>query len=317
MKTKFLLFSFTILTLIFSACASATPVPPAATSAPIVPVTGASTSTPVAAPISEPVVVNVGQNASLGSFLVDTKGITLYIFANDTANVSNCSGTCVTNWPPLLTKGTPVAGTGLADSLLGTITRSDGSLQVTYNSMPLYYFAGDKAAGDIKGQGVKNIWFVIDPTGKPVTGIAGAVNSNSSSGALLNIGQNASLGSFLVDSKGMTLYIFLNDTPNVSNCSGTCATNWPPFLTNGVPVAGTGLNASLLGTINRADGSNQVTYNGWPLYYFAGDKAVGDIKGEGVKNLWYVITASGASAAPAAPAAPAPTATSSSSYSQY
>lgn len=293
MKTKFLLFSLTVLALVVSACGAATPIPATPTSAPTaaVPVTG---STPVGQ-AGGPATVNVSQNSALGSFLVDSKGMTLYMFKNDAANTSNCSGSCATNWPPLLTNGAPVAGTGVDASLLGTITRSDGGTQVTYNGLPMYYFAADKAAGDTKGQGVKNIWYVVDPTGKPVTAAPAAAGSGSGSagGAMVNVSQNAALGSFLVDSKGMTLYLFTKDTPNTSNCYTGCIAYWPPLLTNGSPVAGTGVTATLLGTTTRTDGSTQVTYNGWPLYYYIGDKAAGDTTGENVQNVWFVITPAG------------------------
>jgi predicted lipoprotein with Yx(FWY)xxD motif len=107
------------------------------------------------------------------------------------------------------------------------------------------------------------------------------------------VGQNSSLGSFLVDSQGMTLYLYTKDTPNTSNCYGGCATAWPPLLTTGAPTAGAGVDDSKLGTTTRTDGSTQVTYNGWPLYYFAGDHAAGDTTGEGKGGVWYVITPDG------------------------
>jgi predicted lipoprotein with Yx(FWY)xxD motif len=298
MKTKFLLFGLTLLALIVSACGAATPAPVVPTAVPIVPVTGLATDTPVPA-TSVPAApsgttVNVGQNAPLGSFLVDSKGMTLYIFTKDAANTSNCSGTCANNWPPLLTNGAPISGAGVSTGLLGTITRADGGTQVTYNSMPLYYFAADKAAGDTKGQAVKNVWYVIDPSGKSNTTAPAAAASGASGGAVVNDGQSASLGSFLVDSKGMSLYLFTKDTPNTSNCYGGCASYWPPLLTNGAPVAGTGVTASMLGTTKRTDGSMQVTYNGWPLYYYVSDKAAGDTTGENVQGVWFVITPAGA-----------------------
>jgi predicted lipoprotein with Yx(FWY)xxD motif len=121
-----------------------------------------------------------------------------------------------------------------------------------------------------------------------------APTANLPSGpASVGVSQNASLGSFLADSKGMTLYLYTVDTPNTSNCYGPCAVAWPPLLTSGAPVAGTGVTASLLGTTTRTDGSTQVTYNGWPLYYFATDKAPGDTTGENVQNVWFVITPAG------------------------
>ena len=112
--------------------------------------------------------------------------------------------------------------------------------------------------------------------------------------AVVNVGQNATLGSFLVDSKGMTLYLYTKDVPNTSNCYGGCATIWPPLLTTGAATAGAGVTASLLGTTKRTDGTTQVTYNGWPLYYYAGDKAAGDTTGENVQGVWFVITPAGA-----------------------
>jgi predicted lipoprotein with Yx(FWY)xxD motif len=312
MKNKLLLSGLTMLALIVSACASATPMPPAPTSAPVIPVTGLSTDTPAAAMPSGPAAVNVGQNATLGSFLVDSKGMTLYIYTKDTPNTSTCYGGCASYWPALLTAGAPVAGTGVTAGLLGTTARTDGTTQVTYNGWPLYYFVSDKAAGDTTGQGSKNVWYVIDPTGKSVTGVpvpaATAAPAAASAGSLVNLGQNSALGSFLVDSNGMTLYVFSNDTANTSNCSGTCSTNWPPLLTNGAPVAGMGVNAALLGSLTRADGGIQVTYNGMPLYTFAGDKAAGDTKGQAVKNVWHVLDPTGKPVMPAAPApAAAPT----------
>ena len=157
MKTKFFFFSLTILALILSACASATPAPK-----PAVPVTGLSNG---AANPSGPAAVNVGQNAALGSFLVDSKGMTLYLFTKDTPNTSNCYGSCATYWPPLLTKGAALAGNGVTASMLGTTARTDGTSQVTYNGWPLYYYASDKAAGDTTGENVKGVWFVVTPAG--------------------------------------------------------------------------------------------------------------------------------------------------------
>jgi predicted lipoprotein with Yx(FWY)xxD motif len=91
----------------------------------------------------------------------------------------------------------------------------------------------------------------------------------------------------------MTLYLYTKDTPNTSACYGGCATAWPPLLTSGTPTAGAGVTASLLGVTKRTDGTTQVTYNGWPLYYWAKDKAPGDTTGENVQNVWFVVTPEG------------------------
>ena len=107
--------------------------------------------------------VLLSSNASLGSFLVDSKGLTLYTYTKDTPGVSNCSGDCLTNWPALVSQGNLVAGSDVTGKL-GEITRSDGAMQVTYNDMPLYYFSGDTNPGDTTGQGKDDVWFVAPPT---------------------------------------------------------------------------------------------------------------------------------------------------------
>ena len=146
MKNKIMLSTLILLAIILSACASATP-------------------TPAASQPSGPATVDVSQNATLGSFLVDSKGMTLYIYTVGTPNTSNCYSTCAVAWPPLLTSGAPIAGTGVDASMLGTTTRTDGTTQVTYNGWPLYYFQTDKVAGDTTGENVQNVWFVITPAG--------------------------------------------------------------------------------------------------------------------------------------------------------
>jgi predicted lipoprotein with Yx(FWY)xxD motif len=102
----------------------------------------------------------------------------------------------------------------------------------------------------------------------------------------------SSLGPILVDAQGKTLYLFEADKNGKSACSGPCATTWPPLLSNGAPQAAMGASASLIGTTARSDGGSQVTYAGHPLYYFVGDKASGDVTGEGINGFgakWYVV----------------------------
>src|SRR4029079_4339628 len=97
-----------------------------------------------------------------------------------------------------------------------------------------------------------------------------------------------------VDHRGFTLYLFAQDTLNTSTCTGECAEEWPPLLiTNTLATtAVAGVDPLKLGTTMRADGSIQVTYNGWPLYYFDGDEQVGEVKGQG-KDEFYVISPAG------------------------
>jgi predicted lipoprotein with Yx(FWY)xxD motif len=176
---------------------AATSAPGAAATTVVTPTT-AATSTPAASssaagstpsaagtsPAAGAVSLAVGQNATLGSFLTDSQGHTLYVFMKDTSNTSTCTGNCAQTWPPFTSQGTPQAGSGVTASMIGTSSRSDGSTQVTYNGHPLYYYSGDKNMGDTNGQGVGGNWFVISPTGNLVqTGApGGAATSAPSSG---------------------------------------------------------------------------------------------------------------------------------------
>jgi predicted lipoprotein with Yx(FWY)xxD motif len=101
------------------------------------------------------------------------------------------------------------------------------------------------------------------------------------------------LGEVLVDAKGRTLYVFTKDKGDQSVCSGKCAVAWPALTVTGAATPGTGVEASLLSTSKQANGSSQVTYGGKPLYYFAGDKAPGDTKGQGLNGVWWVVKGDG------------------------
>jgi predicted lipoprotein with Yx(FWY)xxD motif len=98
-------------------------------------------------------------------------------------------------------------------------------------------------------------------------------------------------GTILVDGEGRTLYVFGNDEPGVSNCADACAEAWPPLV--GEPEAGEGVDEALLGTIEREDGETQVTVNELPLYYFAQDAAPGDTNGQGLNDVWWVVSPEG------------------------
>jgi predicted lipoprotein with Yx(FWY)xxD motif len=112
-------------------------------------------------------------STSLGMILVDGSGRTLYLFEKDQPNQSACAGACAAAWPVDPTSGAPKAGSGATASMLGTIKRSDGSTQVTYNKHPLYYYSGDSQTGQHNGQGVDAFgakWFAVTPAGGAVTG---------------------------------------------------------------------------------------------------------------------------------------------------
>jgi predicted lipoprotein with Yx(FWY)xxD motif len=118
------------------------------------------------------------ETSDLGDILVDGEGMTLYVFDNDTDENSTCYDDCEANWPPLTEEVT--AGEGVDESLLGTSERENGDTQVTYAGKPLYYFAGDQAAGDTNGQAVGDVWWVVGADGEAITGEGGAAAGGSS-----------------------------------------------------------------------------------------------------------------------------------------
>ncbi len=98
------------------------------------------------------------------------------------------------------------------------------------------------------------------------------------------------LGDIIVDDEGMTMYMFMPDAQgDTSQCVDACAEAWPPQVE--IAAVGDGLDMALVGTITRPDGTVQSTYNGWPLYYFSGDSAAGDVNGQGVNAVWWVLDA--------------------------
>ncbi|MCI0345627.1 MAG: hypothetical protein L0221_09325 [Chloroflexi bacterium] len=142
---------------------------------------------PSAGPSAEPsesaatgdvVTVEAVDDATLGAFLTDADGMTLYIFMNDSPDTSTCASGCVENWPPfVVAAGVSVEGGAGVSGEFGTITRADGTIQVTYDHHPLYHFAGDSAAGDTNGQAIGGLWFVA-----PVTTAAGSASESPGRG---------------------------------------------------------------------------------------------------------------------------------------
>ena len=106
-------------------------------------------------------------DTSLGDVLTDGDGKTLYMFDKDTQGTSVCEGDCLVAWPAL--EGEPDAGDGAQADLIGTIERSDGTTQATYAGHPLYDFVQDAEPGDVNGQGVEDVWWVLDAAGAPVS----------------------------------------------------------------------------------------------------------------------------------------------------
>jgi predicted lipoprotein with Yx(FWY)xxD motif len=223
---------------------------------------------------SDAPLVTVSSTPELGKFLVGKDGLTLYSFTPDPVNESTCYDKCAEAWPPLLVDSADkiTVGEGIPGTF-GTTTRKDNTLQVTYNGIPLYYWFRDKKAGDTTGIRVQRVWWLVPPaTAYPQ--------------------RLKDVGNVLVGDKGMTLYLFKKDAPDTSNCYDKCAENWPPLTVKDAADFIPGVNlVGKFGTAARKDGTLQVTYNGWPLYYYKNDKAIGDANGEGVGEVWYTIPA--------------------------
>ncbi len=232
-------------------------------------------------------------------YLTNSKGMTLYYFAKDVNGKSACTGGCARFWPPFHAASSSVPAS-LKSSALGTITRGDGSTQTTYDGWPLYTFSGDKAPGQMNGQGFKGVWFVATAPFYTV------MDGNSA----------AAGGNYLVDGNGRTLYYFTKDSANKSVCNGGCAKLWPPYDPASIKVTAN-LKSSDFSKITRADGSQQLAYKGHPLYHFVKDTARGEAGGQGFKKIWYVIDPSSFKAAAAGSGASTAVAQTSSSGSGW
>lgn len=221
-----------------------------------------------------PADVYVLRNDELGHILVGSAGLSLYLLTGDEpgSGISQCYDQCAENWPPLLVDSADdLVGDPRLLGVLGTIERTDDTIQVTYNGSPLYYWKGDAAPGDIDGEGRGDVWYTVSPE-------------------TVTIGTSDDLGNFLIAPNGMTLYLFTKDEEGVSNCADTCLENWPALtLFNGDRLAsGPGVEGKL-GTITRDDDKVQITYNGMPLYFFAEDEASGDTNGQDRGDVWFVV----------------------------
>lgn len=182
------------------------------------------------------------------------------------------------------------------------ITLTVNSADIVPNSMYYNLSVGGNYTPNSQGLQVTSGKLIHPIAGTPVAWVitspvsGSSTPSASSQSYTLNIASNPTLGKILVDSQGMTLYTFKNDTSGKSNCTGGCASLWPPLtVSNGAsPSAAPGITGTL-GVITRADGSQQVTYNGAPLYTYSKDTKPGDTNGQGYLQLWYVVPPSGSS----------------------
>lgn len=220
--------------------------------------------------------VRLSSNATFGNILTDSAGNTLYFFSPDVKGQSVCTGACLAAWPSFYTPKLTLDN-GLADSDFAVIQRVDGTPQITYKGWPLYYFANDTKAGQVNGDGLDNVWFVAKPDYSvmlaegPLKG-ADSLNYDSvghSSGTAVSV-------EYMTDPYGVTLYTFSHDSAGINKFTASDFSNnsvWPIYQLSAVGKVPSVLNPSNFAVIN-VYGKSQLTYNGWPLYYFGGDGGV-------------------------------------------
>ena len=312
--------------LVFSSPASAQtrPCSEDVTSAPTGPATVSVASTPAYGRV---LVVGSGSYAGCSLYLLTSDQLHALSGAqfacSDNANV--LSEPCDTGlWPALLTDGAPVAGRGVNPHLLGTVTRTDlpglpAVQQVTYAGQPLYRFFLDTAAGDTQGANLDDpvtsppgVWYLVNPRGgTPATGAAqlqletAPVGGTGPDQTVLAATMNNDFSVF--PDASFPVYTLSGHRSHAwgdarghergreSACQGQCAVYWPPVLTSARPEAGPGVDEHALGTIERSDGTHQVTYHGRPLYlfnndaYIAGVTGTKSINGAGADTPWGVF----------------------------
>ena len=229
----------------------------------------------------------------------------LYHLTTDPPRTTKCTGACAAVWPPVLSDEMPKSGPGIDSGALGLLRRPDGTHQVTYFGQPLYMFAFDLGAlapsGQTNGDNFIDpfafgVWYTLSPTGRPDPGAVSVQTESSPLGTIL---ATSAASPFNPGATTATVYAFSADTATKSNCDGRCARIWPPLLTSQPPVAGPGATPGLIGSIQRGDGSFQITYNSHPLYLFSqalDPSTAGEGKGALFGGTFHALTPAGAPA---------------------
>ncbi|MEU5048919.1 SCO0930 family lipoprotein [Streptomyces sp. NPDC021096] len=246
----------------------------------------------------------VREAADLGQVVTDDKGFTLYRFDKDTAKppASNCDGDCAKAWPPVPAEGAS-ASTGIDAAALGEVQRADGTKQLTLGGWPVYRYAKDAAPGETKGQGVGGTWNALAPDGKKAGGKKAEdpreqpkeQPKEQPAPEGVSVSDNPKLGRIVVDGKGRTLYRFDKDSawPMKFSCNDACLETWKPAK----PVDKDrikGIDAKLITTVTRPDGTKQLAVDCWPMYWFTGDEKAGDVNGQGKQGQWFAVDDKGA-----------------------
>ncbi|GAA4666112.1 SCO0930 family lipoprotein [Streptomyces chumphonensis] len=250
-------------------------------------------------------------DAELGEVVTDGAGWTLYRFEEDSAKppAATCEGDCAAAWPPVPADDAEAAA-GMDAELLGSVDRADGTRQLTLGGWPVYRYVKDARPGDVSGHGVGGTWNALAADGgragagarpedggeaaPPAGGAQESRGPEPGGDAALSAAEDPELGRIVRDAEGRTLYRFDQDTawPMASNCTGSCLETWKPAAPVDVRAL-EGVDPELVTTLERPDGSEQLSIDCWPVYWYTGDAEPGDTAGHGVGGTWHAVTPDG------------------------
>jgi predicted lipoprotein with Yx(FWY)xxD motif len=237
-------------------------------------------------------VVKVVQTAG-GPVIANGAGMTLYVFVDDllTTAPSACIGDCRNDWPPAMARGKVHVGAGITGRI-GTVDRFGQGRQLTMDGRPLYTFSGE-GPGQLRGNGVGNLWWSMTPTGLAATAYPSDKSTYGPPASTTLTVVHTQFGPVVANSRGQVLYDYTDDTTTTSACQAQwCLVDWPPLQAQGAPTAVAAIIANIT-VINGAGGEPQVALDGHPLYTFAGDLHSGDTTGQGIGSDWYLVSPSG------------------------
>ena len=254
--------------------------------------------------VPDPFALKLATSATLGSYLTDKAGNALYSFAMDANGVNNCTAGCTAAWPIFsfsgLTQANLVTGLVLAD--FDSITSASGK-QLTYKGWPLYYYAPGgvrEASGKTTGDSIGGLWFVAKPDYTIMLAKLQLVGNDSKNyivSATNVYSEGLGATTYFTDAMGRTLYSFSKDSLNINkftNATFSNNVNWPVYETD-VAVVPSVLDKTLFSSI-MVVGHKQLTYKGWPMYYFVADvDAMGKYRGNNkgvfgpLPNKWSIF----------------------------
>lgn len=227
----------------------------------------------------DPLAIKLATSATLGSIMTDKSGNALYFFANDGNGANNCTGGCTTNWPNFNVTGLMQSqlGEGLLLADFASISTASGD-QLTYKGWPLYYYAPGgirEKSGLTTGDGVGGVWFIAKPDYTIMMAkeqIVGVDTKSYTVSADNVYSEGTGTTTYMTDLAGRTLYSFFRDSTNLNKFTKSDFSNNPvwPIYENDKIVVPSILDKTLFGSIPLY-GKKQMTYKGWPMYYYGAD----------------------------------------------